>query len=112
MLQFCVVAGLYAGNVHDGYIVSVDVDALVSNNQLLEPLAVLVLMSEHVESGVPNIKFVLPLGQENVFLGVLSIYSDDEESKLLLKFVSKDVEVVLFLIILNFFDGSDAEELV
>lgn len=104
---------LFITNVHDRYIVGVDVNAFVSNDQLFKHVPIRVLMSQHVQRGVRDIKFVLPLCQEQIVsLRVFGVDSDDEEPKLLLIFVSENVKVVLFLIIFDFFNGTDFEQLI
>lgn len=50
-----------AGNIHHRHIVSIDIDSLVTDNQLFVILSLFsVSMSEHKDVGISNIQLVLP----------------------------------------------------
>jgi hypothetical protein len=68
MSKKCNLSVVLVGNVHDSYIISIDVDCLVSNNQFFIILGLsLIAVSHHVKGGIPNIKLIFPLSKEHGF---------------------------------------------
>jgi len=98
-------------NVHDSNIVGVNVDCLVTDNELFV-LLLLVSMSQHKDVGISKIKLVFPLGEEGMLLWTLLVHSDDEEPKLLLELVGKDVEDSVFMIIDDLLHATDLVKLI
>ena len=98
-------------NVHHSYIVSIDVDCLVTNDELFV-LLLLISMSEHENVGVSEIKLVFPLCEESVLLGTLLVHSDDKETKLLLELVGEDVKHSVLMIVDNLLHATDLVQLV
>jgi len=98
-------------NVHDSNIVGVNVDCLVTDNELFV-LLLLVSMSQHKDVCISKIKLVFPLGEEGMLLWTLLVHSDDEEPKLLLELVGKDVEDSVFMIIDDLLHATDLVKLI
>ena len=98
-------------NVHDSNIVGVNVDCLVTDNELFV-LLLLVSMSQHKDVCISKIKLVFPLGEEGMLLWTLLVHSDDEETKLLLELVGKDVEDSVFMIIDDLLHATDLVKLI
>mgnify|MGYP001060112075 CR=1 FL=1 len=98
-------------NVHDSNIVGVNVDCLVTDNELFV-LLLLVSMSQHKDVGISKIKLVFPLGEEGMLLWTLLVHSDDEEPKLLLELVGKDVEDSVLMIIDDLLHATDLVKLI
>lgn len=98
-------------NVHHSNVIGVNVDCLVTDNELFV-LLLLVSMSQHKDVGISKIKLVFPLGEEGVLLWTLLVHSDDEETKLLLELVGKDVEDSVLMIIDDLFHATDLVKLI
>ena len=98
-------------NVHDSNIIGVNVDCLVTDNEFFV-LLLLISMSKHKDVGISKVKLVFPLGEESVLLWTLLVHSDDEETKLLLELVGKDVEDSIFMIIDDLLHATDLVKLI
>jgi hypothetical protein len=93
-------------DIEDVHVVSVDVDGLVTDDELLEAKR---LVTHHLDAAVADVQLVLVLRQEPMLVRILRIHLDQEEAKLLLVLVRQDVEDAVILIVDDFFDAADLE---
>lgn len=99
---------LVLGYIHNSDIVSIDVNSLITNYQLL----VAVRVPQNVKIAITQIQLVLIFCQKLVLGWVVLVKSDDEEAQLLIEFVCDQVKLVSLLVMDYLFDGSDVEEVV
>lgn len=97
------------GDVHNGHVVGIDVNGLVTNDQLF---VTFLWISQHEQTTVTNIELILPFRQELVRVWILILHSNDEESKLFVELVCKDVKDAVFFIVDNLFHATDVVKLI
>ena len=88
-------------DVNDLQVVSIQVDSLVTDNQLLE----LLLFVSH-DANVTIINFQLVFNSENElpFVQIIFIEANNEETQLILIVIEKQIEDSFFRVVLKFFD--------
>ena len=96
--------------IHDDNIVSIDVDSLVTNHQLLKLIS---FRSHDIQFTIANIKLVLILSHElKVVSWICLAHSDDEETQLLVKLVCNQVKAAIFLVVNDLLNDSDVKSFV
>jgi len=102
---------LLSGNIHANHIIGVNIDSLITNDDLFEGLSRLIECSKYMQTRISNIKLVFPSDEERVFIWIVLrttfLNFEHKESELLHVLVCEEVEQLIFFIIDDFLDDRD-----
>jgi len=91
--------------VHADHVVDIHVNHFVADNQLFEALLV---VAQHKNVGVSNVKLILPLDQElflSVVLRLVFVDFEDKETEFLLVLVGQNEIGLVLLLVDDFLDS-------
>ena len=96
----------FLGDVHDVHIISINVNSLIADNQLL---VLVLVVTEYRNIGVTDIKLIFILSQEFELINFALMHLDQEEAQFFIEFICQKVKHFVFLIVDNLFDATDVE---
>jgi len=102
--------GVLNCHIHDNDVVGVDEDSLVTDNELFKRFSSLGNIPHYLNIRIANIKLVFPFDQELIqrisLSWILVIKLENEETKLFLKFVGKNIKytrIIIIFFVKNYF---------
>ena len=90
--------------IYDYYVVSVDVNSLVTDNELLVPCSMAIKIGRYGHGGISNLKQMTPHCNELKSTRITSIELGEEEPNSWALLVGENIEALIFRVVKQWYD--------